>query len=605
MLELAFRYNLETEEWVQCTDKLLIEQDIERLHTVLLVKYIGYDNDGYYVRCPRHCRDEMLQTSGNGKFITVDGCRFDGLVGVVEKQYTSYNYYVRYKSDKRYGFVPFRWRMYQKDDSSPINIAADVLYIDKLSSNSSMNWKNCSFSIDVVKRKMIVSKIRTWNGEIPRFYYAKELTVHLKEWTEITGMEIPDVVTDITMNSLQEGIKSKYGIMPSALSQIKGKLKIMAFVKRPFDLNIVFLKNFLRNFINDEQMQDAFDRIFPYEQKDNYRKLCRLLEIKPPKSLRKAYTFNPYSIVWYMILRQLGIEDVNLMQRFLYLSNGICGLKLQNFCYDKENRKVVCCAEDEIARWEAAELYCKWLKERNRVKRMLNWLYAVSKEDSLSDMQWDILRAFQDYKEQLTNEVKDRLLCDGLTTYVHNAISNEIITISQKGTHYKIRYSEEVLKYECKINQYEFRLVHDTVILPKLGTIFHNCVASYESRAIAHESIIMYVLDETDYLACIELSRSGRVIQALGKYNKNLWGQTSRVVSFWANMNKLNISMINLGIINKSDIAKEFKNAIITPLSHDMIDLDKSQEEKLPLDENELEDILLNLVERWGFQASI
>ena len=605
MLELAFRYDHEKEEWVQCTDKLLIEQDIERLPTVLLVNYIGYDNDGYYVRCPYHCRDEMLQSSENGEFITVDGCRFDGLVGTIEKQYTTCVYYVRCRSDKRYRFVPFRWRVFQRDNESPINIAADVLYIDTLFSNSSMNWKNISFSIDVVKKKMIVSKVRTWNGEKPHFYYAKDLTVCLKEWTEITGIEMPDAVVDMAMNSLQEGIHIKYGIKPSTLSRVKGKLKIMAFVKRPFDLNIVFLKNFLRDFINDDQMHDNFDIIFPYEQKDNYRELCRLLEIKPPKSLRKAYTFNPYAIVWYMIFRQWGIEDVNYMQRFLYLSNSICGLQSHNFCYDKENKKITCCAENETARWEAAELYCMWLKEKNKVRRMLNWLHMVSTEDSLSDMQWDILRAFRDYNEQLSDEVKNRLLCDGLTTYVHNAISNEVINISQGGTQYEIRYSEEILKYECKINQYEFRLVHDTAMLLKLGAIFHNCVATYEKRVINRESIIMYVLDDEDYLACIEINGINHVVQASGKYNKNISGQASRVISFWADLKKIDISKVNLGRINKADIANEFSHAVITPLSHDMIVWDERQKEDLPLAENELEDILLHLAGKWGFLVGI
>ena len=605
VLELAFRYDHEKEEWVQCTDKLLIEQDIERLPTVLLVKYVGYDNDGYYVRCPYHCRDEMLQSSGNGEFITVDGCRFDGLVGTIEKQYTTCFYYVRCRSDKRYRFVPFRWRVYQRGDDSPINIAADVLYIDTLFSNSSMNWKNISFSIDVVKKKMIISKVRTWNGERPQFHYAKDMTVFLKEWTEITGIEIPDIVVDMAMNSLQEGIQSKYGIKPSTLSRVKGALKIMAFVKRPFDLNIVFLKNFLGDFINDDQTHDNFDMVFPYEQKDNYRELCRLLEIKPPKSLRKAYTFNPYAIVWYMIFRQWGIEDVNYMQRFLYLGNSICGLRLQNFRYNKENKKVICCAENETARWESAELYCKWLKQRNKVKRMLNWFYTVSTEESLSDMQWDILRAFRDYNEQLSDAVKNRLLCDGLTTYVHNDISNEITNISQGSKHYRIRHGEEILKYECKINQYEFRLVHDTAILSELGSIFHNCVATYEKRVINHESIIMYVLDGADYLACIEINGIGHVIQALGKYNKNISGPVSRVISFWAGLNRLNISKVNFGRINKADIAKDFSQAIIKPLSHNRTVWDETQQDELSLSENELEGILLQLAERWGFQVGI
>ena len=464
------------------------------------------------------------------------------------------------------------------------------MHVDILFSNSSVNWKNFSFSIDVAKKKMVVSKIRYWDEKLPLSTYAKDLKLSMKEWTEVSGVDIPDIVTDVAMNSLQEGIKIKYGIKPSALSQIKGKFKIMAFVIRPFDLNIVFLKKFLRNFITDEKGIDIFDKVFPYEQKDNYREFCRMLEIKPPKSLRKAYTFNPYSIIWYMIFRQWGVEDINLIQKFLYLDKNICTISLRDFCYEKNNKKVVYLADDFAEKWEAVELYCQWLKDRNKVKRMLNWLYDVSTGNAPSDMQWDILRSFHDYFNNLSDEVKDRLLRDGLTKYVHDAISAEITSFSQNWSHHKIYYNDEILKYECRINQYEFRLVHNTAMLPKLGAMFNNCVASYRQRVLSHEAIIVYLTEGNEYLACIEINRSRRIVQALGKYNKKLFGKTGRIVSFWADLNKINLKGIELGKINKTDIAKEFESAVIESLPYIKSVEEMNLEELLTIDEADLEE---------------
>ena len=590
MLDFAFRYDLDRETWVQCTETALVEENIEELDSILLVDYIGYENDGLYARCPVHGRDELVTSRDKGEIVTEDGCKFSGLVGVIEKKFRRWTSDDKYDIDKRYKYVPFRWRVYQRNDNSPINIAADVMHVDILFSNSSVNWKNFSFSIDVAKKKMVVSKIRYWDEKLPLSTYAKDLKLSMKEWTEVSGVDIPDNVSDVAMNSLREGIKIKYSIKPSALSQIKGKFKIMAFVIRPFDLNIVFLKKFLRDFITDEKRNDIFDKVFPYEQKDNYRKFCKMLEIKPPKSLRKAYTFNPYSIIWYMIFRQWGIEDINLIQKFLYLDRNICSISLRDLCYERTNNKVVCLADDFAEKWEAVELYCQWLMDRNKIKRMLNWLYDVSTGNALSDMQWDILRSFHDYFNNLSDEVKDRLLRDGLTKYVHDAIGAEITSFSQNLSHHKIYYSDEILKYECRINQYEFRLVRNTAILPKLGAAFNNCVASYRQRVLSHETIIMYLTEGNEYLACIEINRNHRIVQALGKYNKKLYDQVGRLVSFWADMNNLNVTKIDLGKINKANVAKEFENAVIEQLPYNKTIEEMNLKELLAMDEADIEE---------------
>lgn len=516
VLKLAFRYSMDEEGWVPCTDSEMAERDIETLKYVLLVKDAGDEADGLYLRCPEHRKDEKIAYCENGEIVSEEGCKFDGLVGIGEKKSKNSNPYESFKEDHKSKFVPFRWRIFQSNDNSPMNIAADVLYTDMVFSSSSMKWRNFSFSIDLSKRKMVISKIKCCPENLTGFAYSNSSSNSMKEWTEATGVDIPDVVEDVVLDLLREWIGNKYGIKPTVLSQLKGASKIKAFVTRPFDLNVVFLKPFLKDFIMDGKSKDDFDKVFPYEQKDNYEKICNCLEIEPPKILRRAYMFNPYSIVWYMIFTQWGIDDINLMQKFLYLEDHICGVRLQNLFYNKEQKKVLCCENEFCKQWYALVFYCKWMVERKREKILLPWIYSVSTENTMSDLEWNMLREFCNHFNDLSDEVKDRLARDGFTTYVHDSVHTEIANLSHKWDHRAIHYEDKFLSYECRINQYEFRLVHDTAMLSKLGVIFHMVVASHRERLIRNESIIVYLLDASEYLAFIEIYKSGYIVQANG-----------------------------------------------------------------------------------------
>lgn len=217
-------------------------------------------------------------------------------------------FYLDYYGRNNISFVPFRWRVFQRRTPATINIACDVLRVESCRNGIFKKWLNFAFSVDFLKNKVHVSKVRNEN---PPF-----------EWTQ-TDIEIPDIVVNYAMDAMRECTFYACGIKPSVLSQMKGKKKIQAYLDRPFDLNIVFLKQFLKEFIHDDDGNDIFDEIFPRDQKDNYKVICKLLDINPPKSLRKAYSFNPYSIVWYMIFKQWNINDINFIQRFFYLDDCI------------------------------------------------------------------------------------------------------------------------------------------------------------------------------------------------------------------------------------------------------------------------------------------
>lgn len=592
MLEKAFQYNMEKGEWVQCIDVNLAEKDIENLHYALIVEHNGCYRNGIYVRCPKHREDEKIVSCDNGEIITEAGCKFEGLLGVLEK--TNLGKDIHY--DKEYRFVPFRWRIFQREDYSPINIAADVLNIDMVYSNSTMKWSNFSFSIDVDKRKTVISQIRCSSDEL------NSATSKMEEWTEATDIELPDVVADYVLELLRVWVGKRYGIKPSVLSQIKGKERIKAFAIRPFDLNIVFLKKFLRDFITDKGHYDAFDRIFPYEEKDNYKKVCEILDIKPPKSLRKAYTFNPYSIVWYMLFKQWRIKDVNLMQKFLYLNDNICGIYLHDLYYNKIDKKVLFCKSDFYRKWVVLDFYCQWLIRKKKVKKLLKWIYSVSTENNMSDMEWNILEEFRDNFYNISEETKDKLARDGLTSYVRGAIIKENTDLLHKLNQKVFHYDDNIMSYECKINQYEFHLVHDVDTLFKLGNILTTYIASYRENIVKKELVIVYLRDGSEYLACMEIDGRGYITKIFGNETDNkLREDASKVISFWAGLNELRPYFGILKGVKEAEVAEDFKNAIIEAIPYEKSYYDMSLEELLEYDKSRIkEGYYLRLQEKMG-----
>ena len=570
MLDIAFQYSYEKKDWVQCTNTDFVEKNIEELPIVPLVERIGYENEnvnGLRVYCHKHQKIEDIKYADDGKVISVDGCVFEGLIGIekiIEK--SRYEQYF-------YNFVPYRWRIFQREPYSSINIAADVLDMDYVGFKRKHSWYNFAFSIDIIRRKYIISKL---------------LGSYKKEWTELNEVDIPDVVVDLALNAMRESVKLAYGIRPSVLSQIKGYRKIKAFIERPFDINIVFLKHFFWEYIC-EIGDDGFDKIFPYEEKDNYKIICKLLDINPPKSLRKAYTYNPFSLVWYMIFKQWNIKDINYMQKFFYLDDCISNMYLNKFYYNPIEKKTTRTEYDALDRWEAVEFYCQWLMRQKGEKRMLKWLYYVSAKREMSKLQWDIIMPFYQYHNDLSEEVKSRLLRDGLTEYVHDAISMEVTSLSENWKHTKIKYDEKILAYECRIEEYEFRLVHNTGMLPKLGAVFNNCVATYRDRVINHKSIIVYLISKSGYKACIEIQRKRHIVQALGKYNHKLQNDVNRICCFWAKYNNLVIEPGTLNLLSNEELS-EFENITVDKIPY-IKELDEMNlSELLALDDSRIVD---------------
>jgi len=547
MLDVAFTYNYEEGKWIRCTDTELAKKEIEDIPCVPLINYISNpyrpNTNSKFVFCPKHGVMERIESISNNRAVSENGCCFEGLLGFAEITIGYDGYYAISP-----GFAPFRWRIYQSAPLKYINIACDVLKVNADINHVVTKLMSFSLAVDIIKDKIFISKCK-----LPKS--------NINNWTE-TDIEIPDVVVETAMEAMRECTLYKTGIKPSVLCQIKNKTTLMAYLERPFDVNIVFLKQFFREFTTRDG-EDIFDEVFTREEKNNYRIICDLLKIKPPKSLRKAYAFNPYAIVWYMIFKQWGIKDINYMHKFFYLDDSIASMYLKRFYFDKEANQVT--RDYSLKNWEALEYYCHWVLEQKGEKRMLKWLYRVSLETGLNRLQWDALIAFHDYHEQLSEEVKARLLKDGPTVYVHDAISTEVTAFMENWRSTKINYNETEQSYSCRIKEYEFRLLPNTGMLPKLGAAFNNCVATYRDRIIRHQSVIVYVMNSDDYMACIEIKKGCHITQALGKYNSRLNREVNNVCYYWAKHSNLVIDVDDILPISPEEL-KEFDDVRVEPI---------------------------------------
>lgn len=160
MLEIAFQYSYAKKDWIKCTNPDYITKDIEKLPIVPLIR-ARMNEYGFRLYCRKHNRLEGVREINDGKVFSCDECATEGLLGIESEN----------------SLVPVRWRIFQRDVYSSINIAADVL------------------DMDCLYRRKYHSYLRDSHNE-------------LKEWTKVLNIDIPYGVVDAAINAMGESIKT-------------------------------------------------------------------------------------------------------------------------------------------------------------------------------------------------------------------------------------------------------------------------------------------------------------------------------------------------------------------------------------------------------------
>lgn len=378
------------------------------------------------------------------------------------------------------------------------------------------------------------------NGWLHSFVYSGS-----RSYAEMNGassVEIPTVVTEAAISFMQEYAKREFGFRPTCPGNIHGLRHMIAFCHRPLNLTIHLFRNVIG---------ETYEQLFPRDQRDNYRPLCRFLQLEhPPKSLRKAYHDFPENLVAFVLLRQLGFRDINIIRRF-FQREELFGLRLLKLSYNPEIQRLVDTSRQHwIPYLVWLERFCRWFL-RQRAEAQLAECLRPLVAGNWGQETIDILRMFVHTNLDRIEGVPQldtlrTLLRRGLTHQVHDAIAQEVENLMRRDLHSWQNITNTVIEYTSKekgcfadnIDGYQFLLPKDTNELHNYGKSFHNCVASYCDDVVAKRTLILAMKREEKFIACIEV-RQYRVVQALGPCNQILPSEVRDVLRKWAEKKKI------------------------------------------------------------------
>lgn len=243
---------------------------------------------------------------------------------------------------------------------------------------------------------------------------------------------------------------------------------------------------------------------------DVYNDWCSHFGIKSFPQLRKHFNSNPFSLLYYQKLYQLGFRDKNIIMNAI----------------DKEDMKWL------ISNDRSADCYEFFIEKSLPLRGEKATLHAILKEPDMDlNNRADIAIMFARYYDYLAEEEKNAVLYDGFTNRNHDMLAK--ISSQLRTKNVTFLYKKSQLEFEDEINGYEFRLPKDCDELHKLGSAMHNCVYSYTDSVISRRCTIVYASHNGVYVMCIEVSMDKRIIQARSDFNDKIKGEEKVIFDQW------------------------------------------------------------------------
>lgn len=443
-----------------------------------------------------------------------------------------------------YLLLPYYWIVEAKNDGIvevTLRLYMCAVMNGEIQSSQQKEWTiACDYFHGTVQAwPMTLLKERT-NGWLRLFVYSG-----LEMFAGVNGascVEIPSVVTETAISFMQDYAQREFGFRPTCPGSIHGLRHMIAFCHRPLDLNIYLFRNVVG---------EVFEQMFPRSQRDNYRPLCRFLQLEhPPKSLRKAYQDFPENLVAFVLLRQFGFRDINIIRRF-FQREKLFGFHLLGLSYNSETHMLEDVSHQQQNPYLVwLERFCRWFLRHRTERHLAECLRSLAMADSWDQNAADILRMFVygniDVNEGvLYPDTLRRLLREGFSLSLHDIMTHELAAIMLRGVqaeqHMPIisfGYTDSEMDYADIIKDYQFVLPKDTDELWIYGQCFHNCVASYRDAVTEKRSLILAMKREEKYIACIEIQQH-RVVQALGPCNQKLPVEVCEILRKWADKKKI------------------------------------------------------------------
>lgn len=546
-MEQYFIHSVKPKEWKLCEEAALNKIDIERVPIVLVI----WDSGTARVWCPQHRTYEEATGFALSEVQTVAGCHLHGIcveyVMPTEVACLPENERLHFKKPVR---LQARWWLYRRDEEHPLILGTEFLEL-----RTRPAPLVAPYPYEPLMKKFL--------------YYNDPLELGEEQhrtYRSVDENQLPDIVAEAVIEALRDDAKKHFGIRPSILSGLKGREKLHAFAERPLDLNSALLRPYFKD----------FDKDFPVTSTDNFHPFCHRLGIRPPKSLRRLYQQNPFAIIEYRALLELGFRDYNHMRPLLecsrignidfadqastYWEKGTSCYSFPFLAAEQTQTKnvpmekppqpessdsdgMITQAEIDMllngglaetdrrdySGWEHLYSFVQFFLSRRGEAWTARYLATLS-HDGWERWCDDMCSMMEQYGHKFSDDVKDAFAKYGFTYSVHALMVTEVNCM--KYSHHAIRYTKEEHWLECDIGGYAFRLFPDTDVMLEVGQEMDNCIASYMKSALKKKCTLLFVQKDGRTYACIEV-QDIRVMQALGPHNHQLEGDVLRAVRTW------------------------------------------------------------------------
>ena len=517
-VDSVFTYDCRQRTWIKQDSESLNQCKLESHEISVFFKCNGrlfdfYDEETVIMMwCTKHHTYERFQDDGK----TDKGC-YPNFFQCYHKDLYPLNRSLLGRS------APALWRVHQSEATGALKVTVQTIKITLKKAIKKYRNENI---YEPTTEKGSVFSYTFFPKE--KYYEANPVSSISRNWK--TDFSIPMAVVEEVQFCLQNSmskITGKNVIMPKAQA-INYWQDLWNIIDHPEDVHICCLKNFLGR---------AYDVLF-FKGKNNYDMLCRLLNVNPPKSVRRNYLYNPYAIILYTWLLRIGFKDINAINIFM---NNWYYDYMTSMRFDIKTGKIGGGSMPCANKGSAFVFYVRWMILKGKQEMPLARQLDKLMREGWNRIYDDMLYMFYKYYLVLPETTKELVKRRGISIETHNALARD--TAYAQVVAKKIKYNEEVYALNDTIGDVNFRIIDNLSELACIGSAMGNCVASYMDYVVRWRSIIAVGTIGKEYRICIELESTLRnkksepikfaCPQALGKYNRRLEGKEKEAYKTW------------------------------------------------------------------------
>lgn len=384
------------------------------------------------------------------------------------------------------------------------------------------------------------------------------------EEKDISGFLCTEL-TNYILDDIGEKYKKDFGIKPTISSAYSGFSIILGYLLSPFNVNFYKIAKHWGLHPYDKDFTSLSSGTTPNAENEMFASLG----IHPTKSIRKIYQKNPYGVIAYAAVKDLGFTDVNILQKsttinfYSFFNLYMISFANGNISYQIRNQlraftTDMLAISNEKTVWNSLERTIKYLFSNKTIKKNSN--------ENLLPNQINVTDGINMYcgiSHYLTEKEKKEIMSEGFNSYTHDFLlrrQNELSynSINKTGLYNKdenLLFPIEKyfldLEYKCgeafcidkktgnrlpipDEQRWCFYVAKDSDTLRTIGSEMSNCVGwGYKDSVYSRRATIVYALYKKQYKICIEVTPSFSVRQAFGPHNTQLNGEAFEAYSEW------------------------------------------------------------------------